>query len=129
LRENIITLVVGLFSCYLAIRWLRFPFVSIGLLLLIASFRLGGFGTSVLSLSFGLLMTNLWLVGIRPLGLDAAASANPSLEGLPVIALLASLMPRFPWVSGATHDAPAPGRCAPVSAVFANRWNIPQSAC
>jgi integral membrane sensor domain MASE1 len=34
LRENIITLVVGLFSCYLAIRWLRFPFVSIGLLLL-----------------------------------------------------------------------------------------------
>ena len=93
LRENIITLLVGLISCYLAIRLLRFPFVSIGLLLLIASFRLGGFGTSLLSLCFGLLITNLWLLGIRPLGLDAAASADPSLEGLPVIALLASLMP------------------------------------
>jgi diguanylate cyclase (GGDEF)-like protein/PAS domain S-box-containing protein len=103
LRENIITLIVGLLSCYLAIRFLRFPFVSIGLLLLIASFRLGGFGTSLLSLSFGLLIANLWLLGIRPLGLDATASADPSLEGLPVIAFLACLMP--PVTVGLGTDA------------------------
>jgi diguanylate cyclase len=101
--ENTFTVFAGLIGCYLAIRFVRFPFVSIGLLLLIASFRLGGFGTSLLSLSFGLLITNLWLLGIRPQGLDSAAMANHSLEGLPVIALLAALMP--PITVGLGSDA------------------------
>jgi diguanylate cyclase (GGDEF)-like protein/PAS domain S-box-containing protein len=103
LAENILTLLAGLGACYLAIRYLRFPFVSIGLLLLTASFRLGGFGTSLMSLSFGLLITNLWLLGIRPLGLDPAASASASLAGLPVIALLATVLP--PITVGLGSDA------------------------
>ncbi len=93
LVENIITLVAGLVGCYLAIRYIRFPFVLMGLLLLIASFRLGGFGASVMSLAFGVLITNLWLVGIRPLGLDPVTSMSASLIGLPVLALLATVMP------------------------------------
>ena len=93
LLENVLTFLVAVAGCYLAIRHLRFPFVTIGLLLLVASFRLGGFGTSIMSLTFGLLITNLWLIGVRPLGLDPAASASVSLVGLPVIALLVSVMP------------------------------------
>jgi len=93
LLENLLTCLACLAGCYLAIRYVRFPFVGIGLLLLIAAFRLGGFGTSVVSLALGLLITNLWLIGVRPLGLDPVAAASGSLEGLPVIAFLAALMP------------------------------------
>ncbi len=103
LVENALTFIVGLAGCYLAIRYVRFPFVSIGLLLLVAAFRLGGFGTSVMSLAFGLLITNLWLIGIRPLGLDPVASLSASLIGLPVIALLATVMP--PIAVGLGSDA------------------------
>jgi diguanylate cyclase (GGDEF)-like protein/PAS domain S-box-containing protein len=93
LGENILILVASLFACYLTIRYVRFPFVSMGLLLLLAAFRLGGLGASLLSLCFGLLITNLWLLGIRPIGLDPAASLSSTLLGLPVIALLATVMP------------------------------------
>jgi len=103
LVENALTFVLGLAGCYLAIRYVRFPFVSIGLLLLVAAFRLGGFGTSVMSLAFGLLITNLWLIGIRPLGLDPVTSMSVSLIGLPVIALLATVMP--PIAVGLGSDA------------------------
>lgn len=101
--ENAGALILGVAGCYLAIRHVRFPFVSMGLILLIASFRLGGFGTSVMSLAFGLLITQLWLMGIRPLGLDPATSMSESLIGLPVIALLATLMP--PIAVGLGSDA------------------------
>ena len=103
LIENTVTFVVSLAGCYLTIRHVRFPFVSIGLILLIASFRLGAFGTSLLSLAFGLLIANLWLIGIRPVGLDPVASLSTSLIGLPVIALLATVMP--PIAVGLGSDA------------------------
>jgi diguanylate cyclase len=93
LGENMLVVVASLFACYLTIRYVRFPFVSMGLLLLLAAFRLGGLGASLLSLCFGLLITNLWLLGIRPIGLDPAASLSSTLLGLPVIALLATVMP------------------------------------
>jgi diguanylate cyclase (GGDEF)-like protein/PAS domain S-box-containing protein len=93
LAVNALTLLVCLVGCYLTIRYLRFPFVTLGLLLLIAAFRLGGWGASVMSLCFGLMITSLWILGIRPLGLDPSASTSASLLGLPVIALLSSLMP------------------------------------
>jgi diguanylate cyclase len=103
LTENLLTAAAGLIGCYLAIRFVRFPFVVMGLLMLVASFRLGGFGSSLLSVAFGLLITNLWLLDIRPIGLDSAASASRSLVGLPVIALLACLMP--PIAVGLGSDA------------------------
>src|ERR1700679_1232561 len=93
LAVNALILLVCLIGCYLTIRYLRFPFVSMGLLLLIAAFRMGGLGASLMSLCFGLMITTLWMLGIRPIGLDPTASTSGSLLGLPVIALLACVMP------------------------------------
>jgi diguanylate cyclase len=81
-----------LLATYLLIRYVRFPFVSVAMLLLICSFRLGGFGTSLLSLATGLLITNLWAYGVRPLGLEIAPPAG-TLIGLPILGLLATVMP------------------------------------
>jgi diguanylate cyclase len=114
LIENAIVFALGCTGCYLAIRYVRFPFVSIGFLLMVAAFRLGGFGTSLLSLGFGLLITNLWLMGIRPIGLDPVALRQGSLVGLPVLALLATVMP--PIAVGLGSDARrASGRALRVS--------------
>jgi diguanylate cyclase (GGDEF)-like protein/PAS domain S-box-containing protein len=103
LAENAFTLPVLLVGCYLTVRYVRFPFVSLGLLLLIAAFRMGGLGASLMSLGFGLVITNLWILGIRPIGLDPSAPASGSLIGLPVIALLATVMP--PIAVGLGSDA------------------------
>jgi diguanylate cyclase len=100
---NALILLVCLVGCYLTIRYVRFPFVSLGLLLLMAAFRMGGLGASLMSLCFALTITNLWMLGIRPIGLDPAASTSGSLLGLPVIALLATVMP--PIAVGLGSDA------------------------
>lgn len=103
LTINVFTVVGTLVACYFAIRFVRFPFALIGLMLLSAAFRLGGFGAAVLSLAVGFSVANLWLIGIRPVGLDEVASASTSLIGLPVVALLAALMP--PITVGIGSDA------------------------
>jgi diguanylate cyclase (GGDEF)-like protein/PAS domain S-box-containing protein len=103
LAVNALTLLVCLVGCYLTIRYVRFPFVSLGLLLLIAAFRMGGLGASLMSVCFGLMITSLWILGIRPIGLDPTASASGSLLGLPVIAFLATVMP--PIAVGLGSDA------------------------
>jgi diguanylate cyclase (GGDEF)-like protein/PAS domain S-box-containing protein len=103
LVENALTLLVCVAGCYLMIRYVRFPFVSLGLLLLIAAFRMGGLGASLMSLCFGLVITNLWILGIRPIGLDPTASTSGTLLGLPVIALLATVIP--PIAVGLGSDA------------------------
>ncbi len=90
--ENLGTLVLCLLGTYGLIRYVHFPFVSIALLLLISSFRLGGFGTSVLALIVGLEICNLWIVGVRPVGLEHVPDTG-TLVGLPIVALLATLMP------------------------------------
>jgi len=100
---NALMLLLCLIGCYLAIRFVRFPFVSMGLLLLIVAFRMGGLGTSLMSLCFGLMITDLWMLGIRPIGLDYAATVSGSLLDLPVIALLATVMP--PIAVGLGSDA------------------------
>jgi diguanylate cyclase len=103
LAANASILLVCLVGCYLTIRYVRFPFVSMGLLLLIAAFRMGGLGASLMSLCFGIMITNLWVLGIRPLGLDPTALTSSSLLGLPVIALLACVIP--PIAVGLGSDA------------------------
>jgi diguanylate cyclase len=103
LALNALTLLVCLVGCYLTIRYVRFPFVTLGLLLLIAAFRMGGLGASLMSVCFGLMITSLWILGIRPIGLDPTASASVSLLGLPVIAFLATVMP--PIAVGLGNDA------------------------
>ncbi len=103
LAVNALTLLVCLVGCYLMILYVRFPFVSLALLLLVVAFRMGGLGASLMSLCLGLVITNLWILGIRPIGLDPSASLSSSLLGLPVIALLATVMP--PIAVGLGSDA------------------------
>jgi len=103
LAVNTLTLLACLAGCYLTMRYVRFPFVSLGLLLLIAAFRMGALGASLMSLCFGLMIANLWILGIRPIGLDPRASINGYLLGLPVIALLATVLP--PIAVGLGSDA------------------------
>jgi diguanylate cyclase (GGDEF)-like protein/PAS domain S-box-containing protein len=100
--ENAALLLLALAGCWVAISYVRFPFVSIGVLLMITAFRVGGFGASVLSLCSGIVIAALWAIGVRPLGLERVAE-DLSLVGLPVIALLATTMP--PIAVGLGTDA------------------------
>ncbi len=92
LVENLVTLLIVLLGCCLAIRYVRFPFVAISVLLTIAAFRVGGFGASVLGVLSGIAIAALWSFGMRPEGLENS-SADISLAGLPILALLATTMP------------------------------------
>jgi diguanylate cyclase len=103
LAENAVTLLVCLVGCCVTVRYVRFPFVSLGLLLLIAAFRMGGLGASLMSVCLGLMVASLWIFGIRPIGLDPTASTSGSLLGLPVIAFLATVIP--PIAVGLGGDA------------------------
>lgn len=91
-KGNLATLAACSLGCYGLICYARFPFVAIGVLLLAASFRLGGFGTAFNSLLAGVTITSLWALGVRPQGLEAGSS-SASLAGLPVLTLLATVMP------------------------------------
>jgi diguanylate cyclase (GGDEF)-like protein/PAS domain S-box-containing protein len=102
LAQNVLMGAICLLACYLAMRYARFPFAAIGLPLLIAAFQLGGFGISVLSLFVGMFVIALWALGIRPLGPQSSAHIT-SLTGLPIIALLATVMP--PVAVGLGTDA------------------------
>src|SRR5262249_7969128 len=93
----------GLVGCYLTIRFIRFPFVVIGLMLIVAAFRLGGFGASIMSLAFGLMITHLWIAGIPPLGLHPHLHTHGTVPGLPRLPFLASLLP--PIAVGLGSDA------------------------
>jgi diguanylate cyclase len=103
LAENAVALLACLAGTYLAIRYVRFPFVSIGLILLIAAFRIGGFGASLLSLCCGLMIATLWILGIRPIGLAPLVPTNGTLLDLPVIAFIAAVIP--PIAVGLGSDA------------------------
>jgi diguanylate cyclase len=103
LAVNALTLLLCLVGCYFTIRYVKFPFVSLGLLLLIAAFRMGALGASLLSLCFGVAITGLWILGIRPMGLDPTASTSGDLLALPAIALLATVLP--PIAVGLGSDA------------------------
>lgn len=102
LAQNLATLLILLLGCWVAIRYVKFPFVVIGMLLLIAAFRVGGFGASLLSLFVGLTIAALWSFGVRPAGLESAPIAS-SLAELPLIALLATILP--PIAVGLRTDA------------------------
>jgi diguanylate cyclase len=101
-RENLLTLLIVLVGCWMAIRYIRLPFAVIELLLLIAAFRVGGFGASLLGLCSGFMIAALWSFGVRPDAFDSAPIAG-SLAGLPIIALLATTMP--PIAVGLGTDA------------------------
>jgi diguanylate cyclase (GGDEF)-like protein/PAS domain S-box-containing protein len=99
---NAATLCGVLLCCYVAICYIRFPFVAIAVALLMAAVRVGGFGTAILSLCSGIACAALWALGMRPVGLERVA-VDFSLSNLPVFALLATTMP--PIAVGLGTDA------------------------
>jgi diguanylate cyclase (GGDEF)-like protein/PAS domain S-box-containing protein len=100
--ENAALLLLVLVGCWASITYVRFPFVLIGVFLMVAAFRVGAFGAALLSLCSGVVIAALWAIGVRPLGLERLP-LDLSLEGLPVIALLATTMP--PIAVGLGTDA------------------------
>lgn len=102
LIENSALLLMCLLGGCIAIRYVRFPFAPISLMLLASAFRVGGLGSALLSLATGLLVIGLWALGIRPIGLESTAQLS-SLADLPAVALLAALLP--PVAVGIGTDA------------------------
>jgi diguanylate cyclase len=100
--ENAIILAVCLASTYLLMRYMRFPSIGMGGVLIIAAFRVGGFGAAVLSLFCGIETAGLWSFGVRPIGVDPTLPAA-SLAGLPVVTLLATVL--LPTAVGLGTDA------------------------
>lgn len=90
--DNALAFLLILLGSSLLIRYVRFPFAGIAALLLVGAFRFEGFGASVASLATGLLIMVLWVLEIRPIGLESAQSSG-TLINLPVAALLAAVMP------------------------------------
>ena len=77
---------------YIAIRYVRFPFVVVAVPLLVGAFSVGAFGAAVLSSLVGLTVIGFWVMNIRPSGLDVTHHVS-LLVGLPVWALIATAMP------------------------------------
>ncbi|MBV9345950.1 MAG: diguanylate cyclase [Gammaproteobacteria bacterium] len=92
LLRNALSALMCIGTCYLAVRYVRFPYAVMAVPLLITAFRFGGFGTAVLGLLCALSVLLLWVAGIRPAGLEGYQAAR-SLQAFPVWPLLASLMP------------------------------------
>lgn len=87
LAENLTLTAFCIVSTYLAIRYLRFPFVVMAVPLTVSAFRAGSFGAAVLSGVCGSLVIALWSFGIRPDVLDGSSPA------LPFLALAATMLP------------------------------------
>ena len=90
--ENGLTLLLALLGSYLLIRYLRFPFVGISVVLFIAAFRFEALGAGIASMASGFLIMALWLLGIRPVGLESTPVTG-TLADLPTLAFLAAVMP------------------------------------
>lgn len=87
--QNVLLLAVVLAGLYASMRFIRFPYVSISLLLLVSAIRLGGFGSSLFSVICGTALCALWALGVRPLG---AEGSGGSLADIPLLAVLATVM-------------------------------------
>ncbi len=102
LRGNLLSIPICVVITYLSIRYLRYPFVVIALAPMLAAFRLGAFGTSILGALNCMIVILLWMFGTRPLGIEQDVGAGV-LDGLPYVALIATIMP--PIAVGLGTDA------------------------
>jgi diguanylate cyclase (GGDEF)-like protein/PAS domain S-box-containing protein len=92
LLENVSLSIFCVVSTYLAIRFVRFPFVVTGVPLMVSAFRAGSFGAAVLCGLCGILVIGLWSVGFHPAGLGIGQQ-GATIEGLPFLALVATILP------------------------------------
>lgn len=99
---NALMLPLCVFATYLAVRYLHFPFVVIAIFPMVAAYQMGGFGTAVLSACNVITVIVLWLLDIKPVGVNVTG-AEASLLNLPFAALIATAMP--PVAVGLGTDA------------------------
>jgi diguanylate cyclase (GGDEF)-like protein/PAS domain S-box-containing protein len=92
LVENLTLSAFCFISTYLAIRFVRFPFVVMAVPLMVCGFRMGSFGTALLSGLCAILVIGLWSVGIHPAALDFDFN-GAAIRGLPFVALVAAILP------------------------------------
>jgi diguanylate cyclase (GGDEF)-like protein/PAS domain S-box-containing protein len=92
LVENLLLSAFCVISTYLAIRFMRFPFVVMGVPLMVCAFRAGSFGAAVLCGLCGTLVIGLWSIGIHPAALDFDFN-GAAIKGLPFLALVATILP------------------------------------
>ncbi|HUY84887.1 MAG TPA: diguanylate cyclase, partial [Steroidobacteraceae bacterium] len=92
LAANLATLIGCVAGVYFATRFVTFPFVLIGMALMVAAYPLGGFGSALLSAGCGLMFIALWSLGIRPTILAQMHSAT-SFADFPVLALFTAILP------------------------------------
>jgi diguanylate cyclase (GGDEF)-like protein/PAS domain S-box-containing protein len=92
LAENLTLSAFCIISTYLAIRFVRFPFVVMGVPLIVAAFRAGSFGAALLCGLCGVLVIGLWSIGIHPAALDFDFN-GAAIKGLPFLALVATILP------------------------------------
>jgi diguanylate cyclase len=101
LAENLALTLTCLIGCYGAIRFVAFPFVVVAVPLILAAFRVGGFGAALLSSLCGLEVIGLWVFDIRPSGLQMYQHSS-AVVGLPIVALAATILP--PIIVGLAID-------------------------
>lgn len=102
LRANLLSIPICLAVTWVAISYVRHPFVVIALAPMLVAFQVGAFGTSILSAFNCLIVILLWMSGIRPMGIELEG-AGGVLDGLPYVALIAAAMP--PIAVGLGTDA------------------------
>ena len=99
--ENVALWAGTLVFAYVAIVYVRFPFVVIGLPLTLIAFRTGGLGTACATTTTGALVIVLWYAGVRPHGFFPAG-ALPAGVALPFPAVAATLL--GPLMVGLAND-------------------------
>ncbi len=90
--KNALMVPLCMLATWLAIRFVHFPFVVIALVPMVAAYQVGAFGTSILGACNVIMVITLWMLDIKPMGLDEAAPGT-SLTSLPFVALIVTLMP------------------------------------
>jgi diguanylate cyclase (GGDEF)-like protein/PAS domain S-box-containing protein len=78
-------LAAGMFvATYCAIRFSRFPLLTLSIPLIVVGFRVGSFGAALICAMVGFIVSALWAIGVHAPGLTAPASGY---AGIPFVAL------------------------------------------
>lgn len=100
---NVILAVGCLILTYCAIRFSRFPLITLSVPLIVVAFRVGAFGAALMCEGVGLLVVILWAASVRVPGPEVPLTAGGGvLAGMPFLALAAIML--SPIVMGFAAD-------------------------
>jgi diguanylate cyclase (GGDEF)-like protein/PAS domain S-box-containing protein len=101
-RSVNLSLALGCFIVtYCAIRFSRFPMITLSVPLIVVAFRVGAFGAAFMCEAVGLLVVILWAAGVRS-GPAAPVEVGGMLAGIPFLALAAVMV--SPMLMGFAAD-------------------------